>query len=186
MQSRDNPLKALCMMAGLISVMVLVTILISTAMFLRNSKSNRIMPARRIIRRRKREPPQSFNFSLNYKSPFSHPDNAGGALADEDPEGNAGRNVESAGSQNINLNNNSPRPKPPPPSAPRPPPPPASNYRPSERVRPVPTISGSLASTCSRKSRHDSENSVSSALVSELKMKLEQKILEANQGGYYH
>ncbi|XP_031416921.1 cadherin-related family member 1 isoform X2 [Clupea harengus] len=186
MQSRDNPLKALCMMAGLISVMVLVTILISTAMFLRNSKSNRIMPARRIIRRRKREPPQSFNFSLNYKSPFSRPDNAGGALADEDPEGNAGRNVESAGSQNINLNNNSPRPKPPPPSAPRPPPPPASNYRPSERVRPVPTISGSLASTCSRKSRHDSENSVSSALVSELKMKLEQKILEANQGGYYH
>lgn len=186
MQSRENPLKALGMMAGFISVMVLVTIVISTAMFLRNTKSNRIMPARRIIRRRPREPPKNFNFSLNFRSPFSRPDSAGNVLDSEDLESNGGsENDKSSGNQNVNVNNNSPRPKPPPPSAPRLPPPPAANYRPSERQRqPVPTISGTLASKGSKKGRRNNE-SVSNALVSELKMKLEQKIQEANKGYYY-
>ncbi|KAL2078477.1 hypothetical protein ACEWY4_026162 [Coilia grayii] len=183
MQSRDNPLKALGMIAGFVSVMVLVTIVISTATFLRNNKSNRIMPARRIIRRRREPPPSNFNF----KSLFSRPSTASGAQAEEDPEGSVRESVESPGGQNVNLNNNSPWPKPPkPPSAPRLPPPPAANYRPSsERQWPVPTISGTLASRGSKRLRHGTDSNISDALVSELKMKLEKKIQEANKGGYY-
>uniref|UniRef100_A0A3Q1GPD6 Photoreceptor cadherin n=1 Tax=Acanthochromis polyacanthus TaxID=80966 RepID=A0A3Q1GPD6_9TELE len=119
MKSRDNPLKALGMVTVIISVLVGVTVLISTAMYMRNSKSNRIMP---------------------FKS--------------------LGRTL---------------------------PPPPPSNTRPTDRPRAVPTISGALASKGSKKAKSSrrKEGNISSALVSELKMKLEQKIIESNQGGYY-
>uniref|UniRef100_A0A3Q1GVI2 Photoreceptor cadherin n=1 Tax=Acanthochromis polyacanthus TaxID=80966 RepID=A0A3Q1GVI2_9TELE len=115
MKSRDNPLKALGMVTVIISVLVGVTVLISTAMYMRNSKSNRIMPVRTL------------------------------------------------------------------------PPPPPSNTRPTDRPRAVPTISGALASKGSKKAKSSrrKEGNISSALVSELKMKLEQKIIESNQGGYY-
>ncbi|KAL6475739.1 hypothetical protein MHYP_G00167790 [Metynnis hypsauchen] len=187
MQSRDNPLKALGMVAGVISVMVMVTVLISTAIYMRNTKSNRIAPARRIIRRRRREQQQ-----WNFKTPFSQPDSPDKVVAD-DVESNA---------PNRNKNNNSSWPKPPPPTAPVLPPPPLVNPRVTERQRAaVPTISGSLTSrSCSRTSSQKSltskdtedrpsqskEGNVSSALVSELKKKLEQKIIEANQGYYYY
>uniref|UniRef100_A0AAY4B154 Photoreceptor cadherin n=1 Tax=Denticeps clupeoides TaxID=299321 RepID=A0AAY4B154_9TELE len=169
MQSRENPLKALGAMAGFISVMVVMTVLISTAMYLRNSKSNRIMPSRRIIRRRPRDRCQ---WNLNFKKPFGWPDSSNRFVV-EDPEGK---------NHNISLNNNSPRGGFPPPSAPKLPPPPMSNLKYGERMGTVPTISGTLSSKGSKKFRRNTENSVSNALVSELKMKLEQKILEANQG----
>ncbi|MGH0148176.1 UNVERIFIED_CONTAM: hypothetical protein FKN15_012064 [Acipenser sinensis] len=54
-QSRDNPMKALGVLAGVICVMVLLTVLISTAMFMRNKKNNRIMPARHIIKKRPKD-----------------------------------------------------------------------------------------------------------------------------------
>ncbi|XP_017570787.2 cadherin-related family member 1 isoform X1 [Pygocentrus nattereri] len=187
MQSRDNPLKALGMVAGVISVMVMVTVLISTAMYMRNTKSNRIAPARRIIRRKRREQQQ-----WNFKTPFGQPDSPDKVVADD---------VES-NTANRNKNNNSSWPKPPPPTAPVLPPPPLANLRVTERQRSaVPTISGSLTSrSCSRTSSQKSltskdtedrpsqskEGNVSSALVSELKKKLEQKIIEANQGYYYY
>lgn len=44
-QSRDKPLHILGMIAGVISLMVVVTVFISTIMFMRNKKSNRIDPA---------------------------------------------------------------------------------------------------------------------------------------------
>ncbi len=56
MQSRDNPMKALGLAFSIITVMVLVTVMISTIIYFRNTKSNRITPARRIIRRRPKEP----------------------------------------------------------------------------------------------------------------------------------
>ncbi|KAI4889077.1 hypothetical protein NFI96_016103 [Prochilodus magdalenae] len=187
MQSRDNPLKAVGMVAGVISVMVMVTVLISTAMYMRNTKSNRIAPARRIIRRKRREQQQQWNF----KTPFGQSESPDKFVAD-DVESNLA---------NRNKNNNSSWPKPPPPTAPVLPPPPLANLRVNERQRSaVPTISGSLTSrSCSRTPSQKSiaskdpedrpsqskEGNVSSALVSELKKKLEQKIIEANQGYYY-
>uniref|UniRef100_A0A673W2S2 Cadherin related family member 1 n=1 Tax=Salmo trutta TaxID=8032 RepID=A0A673W2S2_SALTR len=150
LQSRHNPMKALGMVAGVISILVGVTVLISTAMFLRNTKSNRIMPARRIIIRRRP--------SRDRKS----------------------------------------KPNPLPPRAPCLPPPScpslSSNPRPSERPRAaVPTVSGALASKGSRRSSQSRESNissettkipVSSALVSELKRRLEQKIIESNSSYY--
>uniref|UniRef100_A0A8C8MHN7 Photoreceptor cadherin n=1 Tax=Oncorhynchus tshawytscha TaxID=74940 RepID=A0A8C8MHN7_ONCTS len=59
-QSRDKPLHILGMIAGVISLMVVVTVFISTIMFMRNKKSNRILPHRRIRRRNK--PPVTFKF----------------------------------------------------------------------------------------------------------------------------
>uniref|UniRef100_A0A667X619 Photoreceptor cadherin n=1 Tax=Myripristis murdjan TaxID=586833 RepID=A0A667X619_9TELE len=138
MKSRDNPLRAIGVVTFIISLLVGVTVLVSAAMYMRNTKSNRIMPARRVIKRRPRDQ-EPWNFS---------------------------------------------RPKPPPPSAPSLPPPPPCSTRPTEWPRAVPTISGALAAKGSKKAKANrrKEGNISSALVSELKMKLEQKIIESNQG----
>ncbi|XP_040885114.1 cadherin-related family member 1 [Toxotes jaculatrix] len=169
MKSRDNPMKALGMVTVIISVLVGVTVLISTALYMRNSKSNRIMPARRVIKRRPRDQ-QPWTF----KMPIVHFSNPGDKFVIGDPENRPQRNT------------SSPRLKPPPPSAPSLPPPPPSNTRPSDRPRAVPTISGALASKGSKKAKSNrrKDGNISSALVSELKMKLEQKIIENNQGYY--
>ncbi|XP_031699423.1 cadherin-related family member 1 isoform X1 [Anarrhichthys ocellatus] len=158
MKSRDSPMKALGMVTVVISLLVGVTALISVAMYMRNSKSNRITPARRIIKRRPRDQqPWIFNMPV---LKFSNP-------ADKFLIVNQER---------------SPRPKPPPPSAP----PPPCITRLYERPRAVPTISGVLASKGSKKvkSNRHKEGNMSSALVSELKRKLEQKMIESNQGYY--
>ncbi|XP_030610846.1 cadherin-related family member 1 isoform X1 [Archocentrus centrarchus] len=169
MKSRDNPLKALGMVTFIISVLVGVTVLISTAIYMRNSKSNRIMPVRRIIKRRPRDQ-QPWTF----KMPVIKFTNPGEKFLINDPENSPQQET------------GSPRLKPPPPIAPCLPPPPPSNTRPSERPRAVPTISGALASKGSKKTKSNrrKEGNISSALVSELKMKLEQKIHENNQGYY--
>uniref|UniRef100_A0A674ETV2 Cadherin-related family member 1 n=1 Tax=Salmo trutta TaxID=8032 RepID=A0A674ETV2_SALTR len=193
LQSRDNPMKALGMVAGVISILVGVTVLISTATFLRNTKSNRIMPARRVVIRRR--PPRDrkpWTFNVPFRGNGNDSSNK---FIVGDPE---------AGSVNIN-DKGGPRwsrskPKPTPPRAPCLPPPscppPSSNPRPSERPRPceaVPTVSGGLTSKVSRGSSQSREISissdtsripVSSALVSELKMRLEQKIIESNSSYY--
>uniref|UniRef100_A0A3Q1BGK7 Cadherin-related family member 1 n=1 Tax=Amphiprion ocellaris TaxID=80972 RepID=A0A3Q1BGK7_AMPOC len=173
MKSRDNPLKALGMVTVIISVLVGVTVLISTAMYMRNSKSNRIMPVRRIIKRRPRDQQQQPPWTL--KLPVIKFSNPADKFLISDPESSPQRDPGSL------------RPKPPPPIAPCLPPPPPSNTRPSDRPRAVPTISGALASKGSKKAKSSrrKEGNISSALVSELKMKLEQKIIESNQGGYY-
>ncbi|XP_047464101.1 cadherin-related family member 1 isoform X2 [Mugil cephalus] len=171
MKSRDNPLKALVMVTVIISLLVGVTVLISTALYMRNSKSNRIMPARRIIKRRPRD--QQHWTSKMPTIKFTSP-------ADKFLIRNGEGSPQRGGSSG-------PRQKPPPPAAPcLPPPPPSSSARPSERPRAVPTISGALASRGSKKAKSTrrKEGNMSSALVSELKMKLEQKINENNQGYY--
>ncbi|XP_035000821.1 cadherin-related family member 1 isoform X2 [Hippoglossus stenolepis] len=165
MKSRDSPMRALGMVTVIISVLVGVTVLISTAMYMRNSKSNRIVPTRRIIKRRPKDQ-QPWTFQM----PVIKFNNPAEKFHVDDPE----------------RDSCSPRTKPPPPSAPSLPPPPPSYTRPSERSRAVPTISGALASKGSKKvkSHHRKEGNMSSALVSELKMKLEQKMIENNQGYY--
>ncbi|XP_075999746.1 cadherin-related family member 1a, partial [Genypterus blacodes] len=168
MKSRGNPMKALGVVTGIISILVGVTIMISTAMYLRNVKSNRIMPARRIIKRRPRD-----QQPWTSKMPIFKSQSPAGKFLIEDPEGDPRL-----------VNNASPRPKPPPP---RLPPPPPSNPRAGEWHRSVPTISGALASKGLKKSKscRQKEPTMSSALVSELKMKLEKKIIESNQGYHY-
>ncbi|KAM6964162.1 cadherin-related family member 1a-like isoform 3-T3 [Tautogolabrus adspersus] len=165
MKSRDNPMKALGMVVVVVSSMVGVTVLISTALFMRNSKSNRIMPVRHIIKRRPKEH-QPWTFSM----PIIRFNNPAEKFLISDAESNS----------------SGPWTRPPPPSAPSLPPPPPSNTRPSERPRAVPTISGALASKGSKKAKSTrrKEGNMSSALVSELKMKLEQKIHESNKGYY--
>lgn len=158
LKSRDNPMKALGMVTIVISLLVGVTALISAGMYMRNLKSNRIMPTRRIIKRRPRDQqPWIFNMPVVQ---FSNP-------ADKFLFVNQER---------------SPRPKPPPPSAP----PPPCITRPYERPRAVPTISGVLASKGSKKAKSNrrKEGNISSALVAELKKKLEQKMIESNQSYY--
>uniref|UniRef100_A0A8C1MUP7 Photoreceptor cadherin n=1 Tax=Cyprinus carpio TaxID=7962 RepID=A0A8C1MUP7_CYPCA len=185
MQSRDNPMKALGLTVSIITVIVLVTVMISTIMYFRNTKSNRITPARRIIRRRPKE-----QHSWTFRPRFGQSDQSFGKFFIDDDS-----------SDNHNTNNSSPRAKPPAPSAPVLPPPPPVHSRPSERLRSVPTVSGSLASRNTsrssswrtskstdgaQRSGQDKDGSgISSALVSELKMRIEQKINEANQGYYY-
>ncbi|XP_028990279.1 cadherin-related family member 1 isoform X1 [Betta splendens] len=169
MKSRDNPVKAIGLMTVIISMLVGLTVLISTAMYMRNSKSNRIVPARRIIRRRARDQ-QPWSF----KMPFIKFTNPADKFLIEDPEGSSPQGP------------GGPRPRLAPPCAPCLPPPPPSSARPCERPRAVPTISGALASKGSKKGKFGrrKEGNISSALVSELKMKLEQKIIESNQGYY--
>uniref|UniRef100_A0A8C1T5E2 Photoreceptor cadherin n=1 Tax=Cyprinus carpio TaxID=7962 RepID=A0A8C1T5E2_CYPCA len=171
MQSRDNPMKALGLTISIITVIVLVTVMISTIMYFRNTKSNRITPARRIIRRRPKE-----QRSWTFRPRFGQSDQSFGKFFIDDDS-----------SDNHNTNNSSPRAKPPAPSAPVLPPPAPVHSRPSERLRSVPTVSGSMASrNTSRSSSWKTNGSgISSALVSELKMRIEQKINEANQGYYY-
>uniref|UniRef100_A0A4W6F5W4 Photoreceptor cadherin n=1 Tax=Lates calcarifer TaxID=8187 RepID=A0A4W6F5W4_LATCA len=158
MKSRDNPMRALGMVTVIISMLVGVTVLFSTAMYMRNSKSNRIMPARRIIKRRPRDQ-QPWTF----KMPGVKFNDPADKFVIGDPESGPERNT------------SSPRPKLLPPSAPC-----------FDRPRAVPTISGALASKGSKKAKSNrrKEGNISSALVSELKMKLEQKIIESNQGYY--
>lgn len=162
-------MRALGMVIFIITVLVGVTALISTVMFMRNTKSNRIGPVRRIIKKRaKDQQPWSF------KMPVIKFTNPGEKFLISDPENSPSKA------------NSSPRLKPPPPIAPCLPPPPPSSSRSSERPRAVPTISGVLASKGSKKAKSGRrrEGNMSSALVSELKMKLEQKINENNQGYY--
>lgn len=163
MQSRDNPVKVLGVAAIIVSVMLLATIIISTAMYFRNTKSNRITPARRIIRKRPRE-----HHQWTFRPPL-------GLTDSNDTRGN---------------HNNSPRRKPPAPSAPVLPPPPSNS---GERQWPtVPTVSGVVMSeNCSRSCRWSSNKPtdnvtghMNSSLVSELKKRIEQKIIDANQSYY--
>ncbi|KAI7805319.1 putative cadherin-related family member 1 [Triplophysa rosa] len=164
MKSRENPMHILGLIGGVIVTVVCVTVLISTVIYIRNIKSNRILPSRRIIRRkckpRRRE---------NFQQPFR--------------EENHGDHFRERGSEiptveNVNCNNNRSackhRSPPSPPNAPVPPPLP-SHYRKKDRDWTVPTVSASVASKTKKRSVKEKDNPVNTALVSELKLRLEQK-----------
>lgn len=172
LRSRDSPMKALGMVIGIISLLVGVTAMLSTALFLRNSKSNKIMPVRRIIKRRPRDQQQLPKFKIPLLR-FTRPSDKF-LIEDTDASGDCEASI------------SGPRSKPQPPNAPSLPPPPPSNSRACDRPRAVPTISGALATKGSKKIKPNQrkEGNMSSALVSELKMKLEQKIIESNKGYY--
>lgn len=173
MQNRNKPLQILGMLAGVISFMVIVTVIISTATFMRNKKSNRVLPNRRVRRR----PRNQHNWNL--KNPFKkqeHPEEKF-RVQEQEQEPEPEVVVE-----NVNYNNNvtnvvrnwSP---PPPPKAPGPCPPLPPPYIPGERQWTVPTISAAVAVKPKKKPAMTRQDTVNKALVSELKMRLEQKRL---------
>lgn len=166
MQNRNKPLQILGMLAGVISLMVIVTVIISTATFMRNKKSNRILPNRRVRRRARKQ--QTWNF----KNPFKTPETAGEKFRVEEEEPEPEVIVD-----NVNYNNNVTnvvRHWPLPPCAPSLPPPPPT-YIPGERQWAVPTVSATVAPKPRKKPFMNRQDTVNLALVSELKMKLEQK-----------
>ncbi|KAL7383147.1 hypothetical protein ABVT39_005617 [Epinephelus coioides] len=170
MQNRNKPLQILGMLAGVISLMVIVTVIISTATFMRNKKSNRILPNRRVRRRRKPQP-------WNLKNPFKTPETPGEKfrVEEEEPEPEPEPEVIV---ENVNYNNNVNNVvrhwPPPPPNAPSLPPPPPP-YIPGERQWAVPTVSATVAPKPRKKPGMNRQDTKNLALVSELKMKLEQK-----------
>uniref|UniRef100_A0A3Q1GJY4 Cadherin-related family member 1 n=1 Tax=Acanthochromis polyacanthus TaxID=80966 RepID=A0A3Q1GJY4_9TELE len=168
LQNRNKPLQILGMLAGVISLMVVVTVIISTAIFMRNKKSNRILPNRRVRRRPRKQ--QTWNF----KNPLKEPQTPGVKFIVEEEEREPEVVVE-----NANYNNNVSTavrhwPPPPPPCAPCLPPPPPP-YIPGERQWVVPTGSTVVAPKPKKKPVITRQDTVNKALVSELKMRLEQK-----------
>ncbi|CAL8361238.1 unnamed protein product [Boreogadus saida] len=196
MQSRDKPLQILAMLAGVIGTMVVVTVTISTATFLRNKRSNRVLPHRR-VRRRPQKPSQGWS-TWTLPRPFGRGRGRGGggdpadkfSVSRGEEEGVEAEKVTVEVVENINYNNNvtvgdggwvglgSLRPlplaHPPPPCAPALPPP-ASQYHWA-----VPTVSGGVAVVAAKAKRkqRSKEDLMNKALVSELKMRLEQKRLQ--------
>ncbi|XP_051936120.1 cadherin-related family member 1 isoform X1 [Hippocampus zosterae] len=164
--NRNKPLQIVGVLAGIISFMVMVTVIISTVTFLRNKKSNRVMPNRRVRRR-----PRNQN-AWTFKNLFRKAENLEEKFQVEEDMQDA---VDVA--ENVNHNNNVSNvvnwpPPPPPPRAPSlPPPPPPS--APGERKWVVPTVSAAVAARPKKKLA--AQDVVNTALVSELKVRLEQR-----------
>ncbi|CAD7675631.1 unnamed protein product [Nyctereutes procyonoides] len=164
MQTKDNPLKAVAVLAGLMAIIVALTVLISTATFWRNKKSSRVLPVRRVLRQRPSPAPRAVRVEwLRFRRTKA----AAKFALKEDPS-----------NENENGNNNGPG-SPLPPAAPAPPPAPAVAPR-APRAGParwaVPTVSGSLSPRQPRGSlRPEAGGPTQSALVSELRQKFEKK-----------
>lgn len=176
MQNRNKPLQILGMLVGVIALMVLVTVFISTATFMRNKKSNRILPNRRIRRR-----PQN-KHTWNLRNPFKKAETPGERFQVQEEEEQEPRvmvETISHNVDNVNHNNNVGNlvrhwPPPPPPCAPcLPPPPPPFTL--GERSWAVPAPSANVAPKPKKKPAMTRQDTMNKALVSELKMRLEQK-----------
>lgn len=164
MQTKDNPLKALGVLAGFMAMMVMITVFISTTIFWRNKRSNKVMPVRRIIRKRQNYQPRTVKLEwLKFKS-----------LSNLTQKFSMQEDAKSL--QNENSNNNLLQVPPPlPPTAPVPPP--APTFKASLSEWRVPTVSGSLSPKI--KSKHVKKKGCASlahnALVSELKLRFEKR-----------
>lgn len=166
MQTKDNPMKAVGVLAGIMAIIVAITVLISTATFWRNKKSNKVLPVRRVLRKRPSPAPRT---AVVKWLKFRRTKAADRFVLREDPP-------------NENCNNNSLG-SAPPPKVPAPPPPPsmAPSMGPAHWM--VPTVSGSLAPQRPHPSpkpkalaEHEAAGRpVQSALVSELRQKFEKK-----------
>ncbi|XP_007420869.1 cadherin-related family member 1 isoform X1 [Python bivittatus] len=166
MQTKDNPMKALGVLAGIIGVMVMIILLISTAMFWRNKRSPKIMPARRIIKKRQNYQPRTIRMEwLRFKRSSSNP------AEKFTVEG------EAASLQNENSNNSSQvlSLPPPPPSVPTPLQAPV--FKTQDPTWKLPTVSGSLSPQLLNKQGKKKRALFTnhSALVSELKQRLEMR-----------
>lgn len=164
MHTKDNPMKVLGVLAVIIGVMVMIILSISTVTFWRNKRSPKIVPARRIIKKRQNYQPRTIKMEwLSFKKSCSNV--ATKFTVKED----------TISLQNENSNNSSQMPSlpPPPPSAPIPLHAPV--FKIQEPSWKLSTVSGSLSPKLVNKqarkkgvlSTHDT------ALVSELKQRFE-------------
>ncbi|XP_065775987.1 cadherin-related family member 1 isoform X2 [Muntiacus reevesi] len=171
MQTKDNPMKAVGVLAGIMAVIVAITVLISTATFWRNKKSNKVQPVRRVLRKRPSPAPRSIRIEW---LKFRRTKATDKFVLQEAPP-------------NENCNNNS-RGSTPPPQAPAPPPPPSAAPSVGQAPWTVPTVSGSLAPPQPQQpspkpravaKRKAMGSPVQSALVSELRQKFEKKNVQS-------
>ncbi|XP_045732192.2 cadherin-related family member 1 [Mirounga angustirostris] len=159
MQTKDNPMKAVGVLAGIMAIIVAITVLISTATFWRNKKSNKVLPVRRVLRKRPNPAPHAVRIEW---LKFRRTKAAAKFVLREDPS-------------NENCNNNSLG-STLPPKAPAPPPPPTMAPKMGMAPWTVPTVSGSLTPKQPRQSPKPKVGSpIQSALVSELRQKFEKK-----------
>ncbi|XP_022418154.1 cadherin-related family member 1 isoform X2 [Delphinapterus leucas] len=171
MQTKDNPMKAVGVLAGIMAIIVAITVLISTATFWRNKKPNKVLPVRRVLRKRPSPAPRTAGIKW---LKFRRTKAADKFVLREDPP-------------NENCNNNSLG-SAPPPKVPAPPPPPSMAPSMAPSMGPahwmVPTVSGSLAPQQPHPSpkpkalaKHKAAGRpVQSALVSELRQKFEKNV----------
>ncbi|XP_035959852.1 cadherin-related family member 1 isoform X2 [Halichoerus grypus] len=159
MQTKDNPMKAVGVLAGIMAIIVAITVLISTATFWRNKKSNKVLPVRRVLRKRPNPAPHAVHIEW---LKFRRTKAAAKFVLREDPS-------------NENCNNNSLG-STLPPKAPAPPPPPTMAPKMGMAPWTVPTVSGSLTPKQPQQSPKPKVGSpIQSALVSELRQKFEKK-----------
>lgn len=160
LQTKDNPMKAVGVLAGIMAIVVAITVLISTATFWRNKKSNKVLPVRRVLRRRPSPAPRTVRTEW---LKFRRTKTATKFMLQEEPLSEKHRNSRPAA--------------PPPPRAPALPPPPRMA---PDTVTPwtVPTVSGSLTPQEPQQSSKPEGNPVRSSMVSELKQKFEKKSVE--------
>ncbi|XP_073209396.1 cadherin-related family member 1 isoform X2 [Lepidochelys kempii] len=168
MHTKDNPMKALGVLAGVMGVMVVITIMISTAMFWRNKRSNKIMPVRRIIKKRQIHQPRTVRMEW---LKFKLSSNPAEKFAIED---------DTKSLQNENSNNNVQVPSLPP-TAPALPPSPVLAPKINTTEWRVTTVSGSLnPKFINKQGKKKGPSSTHNALVSELKQKFEKRNIASN------
>ncbi|XP_006872514.1 PREDICTED: cadherin-related family member 1 [Chrysochloris asiatica] len=162
MQTKDNPMKAVGVLAGVMATVVTITVLVSTATFWRNRKSNKVLPVRRVLRQRPSPAPRTVRIEW---LKFRRAKAAAKFILKED-------------APNENCNNRlggSLLPK-----APVPPPLPRIVPTMGTASSTVPTVSGSLAPQKTQWSAKPKAlgSPIHSSLVSELKQKFEKKSIE--------
>ncbi|XP_059802677.1 cadherin-related family member 1 [Hypanus sabinus] len=169
MQSKDNPMKALGAIAGIVCFFVVLTVIISTVMFWRNKKSNRVGPVRRIIKRRPGWKLQSRR-SRWFQGKRSRKKRA-----------NLMTCASSQHLQNTSTNNNRPALPLALPSAPLLPPPLTTHSARLNKPKwDLPTVSGSISpkTNYNPQQSNNTTMNINGALVSELKQRLERKMKE--------
>ncbi|EDL90897.1 MT-protocadherin [Rattus norvegicus] len=160
-QTKDNPMKAVGVLAGVMAIVVAITVLISTATFWRNKKSNKVLPVRRVLRRRPSPAPHTVRIEW---LKFRRAKAASKFILKEDPP-------------NENCNNSRVGVTVPPRAPALPPPPKMASSTVAQQT--VPTVSGSLTPQPSQQlpTPKPLGGPAQSSLVSELKQKFEKKSL---------
>ncbi|XP_004680744.1 PREDICTED: cadherin-related family member 1 [Condylura cristata] len=160
MQTKDNPMKAVGVLAGIVTTIVAITVLISTATFWRNKKSNKVLPIRRVLRKRPSPAPRAIRIEwLKFRRTKAA---AKFVLRDDPPSENCNNSVGSS----------------PPPTAPPLPPSPKMVPNIGAAHWTVPTVSGSLTPQHAQPKPEALGSPVQSALVFELRQKFEKKNAE--------
>ncbi|KAM9324111.1 cadherin-related family member 1 [Gastrophryne carolinensis] len=163
MQSKDNPMKALGVLGSVMAILVVITVLISTAMFWRNKKTNKVTPLRKVIRKRRPD-----HTSRTIRTEWLKFKKSSSSMEKFDMQDVESSLQNDNGNNNIQCTSFST-------AVPCPPPPPHLIPKPSKTEWSLPTVSGSLTTKIIDQQIKEKVPSASAALVSELKLMLERK-----------